>query len=127
MNYLIETHAALWFLSGDESLSDKAKEIIESSQNIYISVASLWEISIKYSINKLDIILPNINEFIEHYVKTTYSILNIHPEHIKMVATLPFIHRDPFDRMLIAQAKVEDMTLITCDQYMPQYPVRTVW
>ena len=68
MNYLIDTHAALWFLSGDESLSDKAKEIIESSQNIYISVASLWEISIKYSINKLDILLPNINEFIEDYI-----------------------------------------------------------
>ena len=77
MNYLIDTHAALWFLSGDESLSDKAKDIIESTQNVYISVASLWEISIKLSINKLDIILPNINEFIEHYVENRICGLHI--------------------------------------------------
>lgn len=127
MNYLIDTHAALWFLAEDESLSKKARTIIETSPNIFISVASLWEISIKYSMHKLDIILPGLSVFIDDYVKQTYSILNIRPDHIKAVVNLPFIHRDPFDRMLVAQAKVEDMTLITCDQYIPQYPIKTVW
>ena len=127
MNYLIDTHAALWFLAEDESLSKKAKAIIETSPNIYISTASLWEISIKYSMHKLDIILPDLSIFIDDYIKQTYSILNIRPNHIKAVVDLPFIHRDPFDRMLVAQAKVEDMTLITCDQYIPKYPIKTVW
>ena len=127
MKYLVDTHAALWFLSDDDALSQKAKEIIESSQNVYISAASLWEIAIKYSINKLDIILPNINEFIENCIKSTYTILNVESNHIKKIATLPFIHRDPFDRMLIAQAMVEKMTLITCDKYIPQYSIQTLW
>lgn len=127
MNYLVDTHAALWFLSEDDALSHRARGIIESLKNIYISIASLWEISIKHSIHKLDIILPDINEFFENYIITTYSVLNIAPNHIKAVAKLPFIHRDPFDRMLVAQAKTENMTLITCDQFIPQYPVQMLW
>ncbi len=127
MDYLVDTHAALWFLAEDKSLSERAKDIIETAPKIYISTASLWEISIKYSINKLDILLPELDDFIDNYVKQTYSILTIQPEHIKMVAKLPLIHRDPFDRMLVAQAKVENMTLITCDQYIPQYQIKTLW
>ena len=127
MKYLIDTHVILWFLAKDKSLSNKAKDIIESRNEIYVSMVSLWEISIKHSINKLDIMLPNMNLFIEDYIKPSFSILGISSEHIKRVNTLPFIHRDPFDRMLVAQAKVEDMTLITHDQYIPQYPIPTVW
>ena len=123
MRYLLDTHAILWFLAKDNSLSSNAKEIIEQNESVYVSIASLWEISIKYSIKKLDILLLNMNILIDQYIKNSFTIL---PKHIEEVSTLPFIHRDPFDRMLVAQAKVEDMTLITHDQYIPQYPIKTV-
>ena len=127
MRYLLDTHAILWFLAKDNSLSSNAKEIIEQNKSVYVSIASLWEISIKFSIKKLDILLPDMSIFIDQYIKNSFTILPITPQHIEEVSTLPFIHRDPFDRMLVAQAKVEDMTLITHDQYIPQYPIKTVW
>ena len=76
MKYLIDTHVILWFLAKDKSLSNKAKDIIESSNEIYVSIVSLWEISIKHSINKLDIMLPNMNLFIEDYIYAQYARLS---------------------------------------------------
>ena len=127
MKYLIDTHTMLWFLFDNEKISQTATEIIISNKGfIFASIVSLWEIAIKIRINKLDI-KYHPNDLLEFCRKESIGILNITPQHVNETLMLPLIHRDPFDRMLIAQAKVEDMTLVTCDQYIPLYPIRTVW
>lgn len=127
MKYLLDTHAFLWFIQNDNRLSDSMRTTIETNEYIYLSAVSLWEIAIKISICKLNLKNKTIDDLFSACKDKSIAILNITSEHIKAVVDLPFIHRDPFDRMLVAQAKVEDMTLITCDQYIPQYPIKTVW
>ena len=127
MKYLLDTHTFLWFLQNDDRLSTQIRNTIENNKDIYISIVSLWEIAIKLSIQKLNLTNRTIEDLFNSCREKDFSILNITFEHIKNIIDLPLIHRDPFDRMFIAQAKVEDMTLVTCDQYIPQYPIRTVW
>ena len=127
MKYLLDTHAFLWFLQNDDRLPVQIRTIIENNKDIYISIVSLWEIAIKLSIKKLLLTNRTIEDMFYACREKDFSILNITSEHVKSILDLPFIHRDPFDRMLIAQAKVEDMILLTCDQYMPQYSVKTAW
>ena len=127
MKYLLDTHAFLWFLQNDDRLPVQIRTIIENNKDIYISIVSLWEIAIKLSIKKLNLTNRTLEDILYACREKNFSILNITSEHVKSIIDLPFIHRDPFDRMLIAQAKVEDMTLITCDQYIPQYPIKTEW
>ena len=99
----------------------------QNNKDIYISIVSLWEIAIKLSIKKLLLTNKTIEDMFYACREKDFSILNITSEHVKSIIDLPFIHRDPFDRMLIAQAKVEDMILLTCDQNIPQYPIKTLW
>ena len=127
MKYLLDTHALIWFLQNDDRLSVQIRTIIENNKDVYISIVSLWEIAIKLSIQKLTLTNKTLEDMFNACREKDFSILNITPEHIKYIIDLPFIHRDPFDRMLISQAKIEDMTLITCDQHIPQYPIKTVW
>ena len=127
MKYLLDTHAFLWFLQNDDRLPVQIRTIIENNKDIYISIVSLWEIAIKLSIKKLHLTNKTIEDMFYACREKDFSILNITSEHVKSIIDLPFIHRDPFDRMLIAQAKVEDMILLTCDQNIPQYPIKTLW
>ena len=127
MKYLLDTHASLWFIQNDNRLPDNTRTTIETNEYIYLSAVSLWEIAIKLSIHKLNLKDKSIDDLFSACKDKSIAILNITSEHIKAIADLPWIHRDPFDRMLVAQAKVEDMTLITCDQFIPQYPMKTVW
>jgi len=128
MRYLLDTHAFLWFASGDANLSAVAKEIIENSKNnIYLSSASVWELSIKIIIGKLKL-KKDLNKFIaENIAIYGYIPMPVTIPHALAIAKLPEIHKDPFDRILIAQATVEKMKLISSDGYITRYSVKTVW
>ena len=124
--YLLDTHTLLWFLNDDPKLSKKVKELIETTQQIYVSIGTFWEMSIKNSIGKLSLPAP-ISEIIAGCESLGFSVLPIKAAHLERLKTLPFIHRDPFDRLLICQAQAEDMTLITVDESIVKYDVRTKW
>ena len=127
MNILLDTHALIWFFDDDKRLSKTAREAIFAPDNmIYVSIASLWEIGIKLSTGKLNSD-AGLDGFIEAVDKNGFAPLAISPDHIKVVTELPFIHRDPFDRILIAQAKVENMTIMTVDENIRAYDVPCIW
>jgi len=125
--YLLDTHIALWFFNGDVRLSKAANEIIYDFFNpIYMSIASAWEVAIKLSIGKLDII-NNTADFLRDAENNKIIILPIKPAHLTTLENLPMIHRDPFDRLLIAAALAEQMTLITDDENIKRYEVAKIW
>jgi len=119
MNILLDTHTFLWHLQANQRLSTKKSEIIENKENkIYLSIASLWEIAIKSSLGKLE-----INGSINQLVPPEISILEINTEHIEKLRKLPFHHRDPFDRLIIAQSIVEKLIILTEDGNFKFYDV----
>ena len=131
MNCLLDTHAFLWFVSDHSSLSATGKEIIEDQQSlVYLSSASIWEMAIKSSLGKLAV-PDSLQQFVEsHIVRNDFGVLQIMPEHAEQVAKLPFPetgHRDPFDRMIIAQAICHDLTIITRDAAFRDYPIHRLW
>ncbi len=106
MRLLLDTHTFLWFIDGNPKLSGHARQLIEDAGNErLVSVASLWEMSIKASIGKLklDIIFPKMVS--EHIEGNAMRLLHIRPEHLDIVGLLPFHHKDPFDRLIIAQVR----------------------
>ncbi|MEB3249764.1 MAG: type II toxin-antitoxin system VapC family toxin [Merismopediaceae bacterium] len=127
MNFLLDTHVFLWFINDDPRLSDQRKDMIENEHNLrYLSVASLWEMSIKYNLGKLKL-EPSYDDFVEKEVQeSSIILLNIELEHLRINASLPFHHRDPFDRILIAQSLAENLPIMTVDSIFNQYPVRLV-
>ena len=127
MNLLLDTHVLIWFLNGDNNLSKKAKSAIENSSNSkMISIVSIWEMAIKISLGKLK--LPNgLNQFLELIEDNGFDILPITLKHTIELSTLEFIHRDPFDRLLIAQSKTDSLVLVTKDRFIKQYSVKTLW
>lgn len=127
MKLILDTHAFLWFINDSPQLSAKAKNLIESEVDLLLSVASLWEIAIKVSLGKLA--LPDAyDKFIPHQVTLNdIEILPIRIEYLAVVTTLPFHHRDPFDRLLIAQAMVEQVSIISVDTVFDSYSVNRTW
>ncbi len=122
MKILLDTHILLWYLWGDKSLSEKVKELISNPQNIKLfSIVSLWEIAIKNSIGKLD-----LNGKLEDLIPEQIVILPIFPAHVYQVQKLPFHHKDPFDRILIAQAMVEGIPLVSDDDNFKYYEVSMI-
>lgn len=118
MNYLLDTCIVLWALDNSPKLSKEFTAIIENIENtIYISVASYWEIAIKKSLGKLEV-PQNWIDFIE---ETGFSWLPIYPSHIHYLETLLYLHSDPFDRILISQARAEKFKLLTVDEKILQY------
>ena len=127
MNYLLDTHTLLWWSTEIESLSSSAQEIIEDESNaIFFSVASIWEIQIKVQLGKLKIPEP-LGSLVAKQRENGLLILSIAPQHIYAIDNLPYRHKDPFDRMLIAQANEEDLVIITKDSKVVQYDVETLW
>ncbi len=124
MNLLLDTHIFLWFVNDDPRLSDRLKDLIENESNFsYLSLASLWEMSIKYNLGKL-MLAPSYEDFVEREVKESGVILlGIELEHLRINASLPFHHRDPFDRIIIAQSIAEKFPIITVDSIFHQYPI----
>lgn len=125
MNYLIDTHALLWFAQGSKELSKKALQLMENEE-CYYSIASLWEIAIKQKLGKLDDAMTILE--LDLFCKNAGFIsLQINQYHIEKTKSLDFIHRDPFDRILISQAQIENLTIITRDTIIPKYDVKTAW
>ena len=127
MDILLDTCSALWYFNGNDEMPQSARDTILNSDNtIYISIATLWEAAIKMSIGKLNFD-SGLDGFIEAIEDEGFSLLDITTEHIKTVKNLPFIHRDPFDRMLVAQAIVEGLLIMTADSYMAKYDINLIW
>jgi len=131
MTFLIDTHTFLWFINGSDELTKTAKELIEKDNNdIFISIASLWEISIKTAIGKLQI-SDNYDTVIDDVVENDISILPINFTHTVIQNKLPFHHKDPFDRIIVSQTIVEETNLISCDDifdlYLQDTEVKRIW
>lgn len=122
MSFLLDTHVVLWWLNGDELSEQAAESIAHPDHLLFISAASMWEISIKSALGKLSIGADAVIEATEG----DFERLPISWRHASAVAELPHHHRDPFDRMLVAQAKFEDLTLITRDQMFDSYDVNVI-
>lgn len=125
MKYLLDTHAILWYAQGNNELSEKARSIMESEECFY-SMASFWEIAIKQKLGKLDETLA-ITELDELCRDAGFIQIPMTSSHVEKTKTLDFIHRDPFDRLIIALAQSENLTIITRDTIIPKYDVKTVW
>ena len=123
MNLLLDTHVLLWWLDDNPTLLIKAKEAIADGGNmVFISVATIWEIRIKHALAKLKI-PANFRNVLE---QQAFEMLSITADHAHLIGELPAYHRDPFDRMLIAQALFEGFTLITRDSLFKRYKVSTI-
>ncbi len=127
MKYLLDTHALLWFLNDDKQLNISTLAMIEDADILYISVVSLWEIAIKYSLGKLSLPKPFEEVFPYELIKNDIEILPIDIHHIYQLNYLKFYHRDPFDRLMIAQAMVENLPIISKDAFFSNYDVQCLW
>ncbi len=126
MNVLLDTHSFIWFINGDRKLSVEAEVIIKNRQNkCFLSVASLWEMAIKVSLGKLEL-KNSFEKILEFLIDNEIDLLPITFEHVCRLLELDFVHRDPFDRILICQALVEDLCLVTKDETIIKYDVRTI-
>ncbi|MEA5429491.1 type II toxin-antitoxin system VapC family toxin [Arcicella lustrica] len=127
MKNLLDTHTLIWFLNGDYNLSENARKAIEHKNAInYVSIASLWEIAIKVSLNKLDLHSP-FHSIAEQINFNGFQLLSITFEDTLILSSLPFHHRDPFDRIIISQSISKELTIISKDSYFNAYDVVTIW
>jgi PIN domain nuclease of toxin-antitoxin system len=127
MQLLLDTHTFIWFISGDQALPQRALNAIKDTDNkCYISIASIWEIAIKFSLKKLEL-KSDFDNIIDFLAANDIEILPINFQHLQKVITLEFHHRDPFDRLIIAQGLVENLTIITKDENFPRYTDRLLW
>ena len=128
MNYLIDTCAFIWYVLNDKNLSQRVKNIILSSDNVYISYATLWEIAIKQTTGKLKSITMSAYEIAELCRDNGIIILPLKLSYLERIKQLPLIHKDPFDRIIIATAIEEGYTLITNDSEIIKYKdIKTLW
>ncbi len=128
MRLLLDTHAFLWFITDDPQLSATAKVLIEDPNNeILVSPASYWETAIKVSIGKSSLTAP-FEAFITQGIDGNgFTVLPIEPRHAAVLTTMPFHHRDLFDRMLVAQAQVEKISVVSIDAILDQYGINRLW
>lgn len=117
MNLLLDSHVLLWWLSDDKRLSRKARGLIEHTDEVFVSAATTWELAVKASLGKLR--MPE--GFLEVVEAQGFLHLPISPEHAMAVQSLPWHHRDPFDRILLAQAMVEGLRLVSADAALAPY------
>ena len=128
MRLLLDTHTFLWFIMGSPNLSANARALIEDAANgKFLSVAGLWEVAIKLSTGKLTLSAPFEVLIPQQFGLNGIELLNIKMDHATVVAVLPFHHRDPFDRLLVAQAVAEKMAIVSVDAAFDAYPVTRLW
>lgn len=128
MPTLLDTNAFLWFISGNDRLTDNARNYITDINNeLVLSIASLWEIAIKTSIGKLELLKPFDQLIPDQLEKNSIEILPINLNHVSAIINLEFHHRDPFDRIIIAQGLTEHMPVITSDAIFCKYPIDIIW
>ncbi|MFN4253915.1 MAG: type II toxin-antitoxin system VapC family toxin [Saprospiraceae bacterium] len=127
MKLLLDTHALIWFLNGDTQLSSTAQSAIESPENqSFVSIAAVWEIAVKNSLGKLALNRPFAE--LRHQIQMNgFEIMPIRFEHAQRVNQMPFHHRDPFDRIMLAQALTDALTIISRDPLFEPYGVDLVW
>jgi PIN domain nuclease of toxin-antitoxin system len=121
---LLDTHALIWWLSDDDRIGVQARALIADPANdVLVSVVSLWEIVVKVRVGKLE---ADIREIEGACNRSGFISIDVRPDHLRVLATLPMHHRDPFDHLLIAQAMAEDAAFVTDDRHAARYPVRAV-
>jgi PIN domain nuclease of toxin-antitoxin system len=128
MRFLVDTHVFLWFIAGDTRLSQLVRTAIEDDENtVLLSIASAWEIAIKVNVGKLTLAKPFADLIPEQIAENEIELLAITLDDLKVVATLPLHHRDPFDRLLIAQAMTQGIAIASDDASFAQYAVQVLW
>lgn len=128
MRFLLDTHTFLWFDAGSARLNPHVRTLIESPEHErFVSIATLWEMAIKASLGRLDLRLSLI-EYAEVAVEGNgFRLLAVTPPHLERISAMPFHHRNPFDRMLVAQALADDFTLLSRDETLDAYGIRRLW
>ncbi len=127
MNLLLDTHVFLWFVAGDQRLSANARQALEAADaELFLSAASIWEMAIKSSLGRLTLPLP-LDEYIAEKLIQGVRVLPVDWTHAAAVEKMPFHHRDPFDRLLIAQATAENLPLVSADPELRAYKVKLIW
>jgi PIN domain nuclease of toxin-antitoxin system len=125
---LLDTHTFLWFITGNERLSGRAREVLADREGaMLISVASLWEIAIKYGLGKLTLDRPFQALIPGELERQRIGTLGISPDHLSELVRLPLHHRDPFDRLIVAQALSEGVPVISVDPAFDPYGVQRIW
>ncbi len=128
MKVLIDTHIFIWYVQNSEKLIDSAIRLINDSRNeILLSTASIWEMAIKQSTGKLNLSTPYASFIRDQMRLNDIDLLPITIEHLEIVASLPFHHRDPFDRLLISQVLVENISILSVDIAFDAYPIKRIW
>lgn len=128
MKYLIDTHTFLWIIEDNKNLTNKVRTIyLDNSNDIYLSVASIWEMAIKISLNKLSIQGQLVKFIDRHAVENNIRLLSIQPHHVFPIKNLPFHHKDPFDRILLSQCIQEKMHLLSKDKEFDKYGINRIW
>ena len=127
MNYLLDTHVVIWCALSPQKLSQTVKDIIlDSNADKYVSIVSAWEFTVKHGLSKIDL-EGGVASFFQILDENGFTILGVESIYVHQLACLPLIHRDPFDRMLIATALAEKMRLVTADQNVRKYDISSVW
>ncbi|MDM8557424.1 type II toxin-antitoxin system VapC family toxin [Candidatus Parabeggiatoa sp. HSG14] len=128
MRVLLDTHAFLWFINGDKNLSQRSRLLIQEADNeVLISIVTLWEITIKTSLKKLDLSQPFNVLIPRELADNEFTQLPVTIDHLIQLSNLPFHHRDPFDRLLIAQSLFEQVPLISKDSEFDNYGLERIW
>jgi PIN domain nuclease of toxin-antitoxin system len=125
---LLDTHAFLWWVEGAPALGRRARAAVSDPDNeVFVSIASCWELAIKLSLGKLRL-THSLERFIpEQLTRNGFALLGLDFRHVARVADLPFHHRDPFDRVLVAQALHDDLAIVSADRVLRKYGVTVVW
>lgn len=127
MRLLVDTQSFLWFLAGDQRLSKAARQTIADLDNeVHVSIASLWEIAIKYGLGKLSLSKPFEALIPKQLEENEFDVLHIRLDDLSQLVQMPLHHRDPFDRLIIAQAKIRDIPIITNDPMFDRYKVKII-
>ncbi|HPO63328.1 MAG TPA: type II toxin-antitoxin system VapC family toxin [Candidatus Kapabacteria bacterium] len=127
MKYLLDTHSYIWYVEDDKQLSRNALNIIDNPDNeLYLSIVSIWEITIKSSLNKLNL-KQSISNIYDELNKLNIEILSLEKKNFEILYNLEFFHRDPFDRMIISQAITENLPIISKDIAFNNYKIERIW
>ena len=125
---MLDSHAFLWVGIGDDRLPGPVRDLIADARTkVVVSVATTWDLTLKALAGKLVLPASPAEHFAEHIDEFGYELLPVHQRHVTALPELPAIHQDPFDRILVAQALVEDLDLVSGDERIRRYPIRTIW
>ena len=128
MKLLLDTHTFIWYVTDNSKLRATAQQLINNGNNqVLLSIASIWEMAIKHSVGKLNFELPFEVFISQQLTSNNFRLLDIKISHLVAVASLPLHHRDPFDRLIIAQAMVEQISVVGADEVFDSYLIQRLW